>query len=349
MAPSRLDWRASSVAAAIAAAVIVGSLTDYLSAQSGPPPDPRIADALDRGEAAIKAKKWEDALDAFKEAHSAANKTSPPALFGMARAYHGLGAFKNEAESCADALKLLGSGSPTFEAVLRNQRGMALFSLAEKHTDKALKDAEAEFRAAMVLPGAAPMTRFNLGVTLLRQGKDEEGIPLLQAFVDAGVKAPELDLAKRMIDNPRRARENYAPDYSLTTRAGEFLSSKEMVGKTIFLDFWGTWCGPCLAATPDLVRLYRKLAGDGFVMIGVSSDAASAKQTWMNYIDENKMTWPQTLDTSRNVIRAFNVNTYPTYIVINHEGIVTMRLEGFGSTTIQQVESEIKKQMKANK
>jgi thiol-disulfide isomerase/thioredoxin len=341
--------RASGVAAIVALGLICLSPLDRVRAQGTPQADPRIADATDRGEAALKTRKWEEALNAFKEAHAASNKSSPLALFGMARAYHELGAYKNEAESCADALKLLGGSNPLFEAVLRNQRGLALFGLAEKPTDKVLKEAEAEFRTALELPGAAPITRFNLGVTLLRQSRDEEGIALLQSYVDAVPKAPETDRARRMIDNPRRARENFATDYSLTTRAGEFLSSKDLVGKTVFLDFWGTWCGPCLAATPDLVRLYRKLEANGFVMIGISSDAASAKQTWMNYIDENKMTWPQTLDSSRNVIRAFNVGTYPTYIVINHEGIITMRLEGYGRTTIQQAESEIRKQMKANR
>lgn len=310
--------------------------------------DARVTEALDKGEAALKARKWEEALDAFKQAHNAANKSSPVPLFGMARAYHGLGAYKNEAQSCLDALKVVGSNQ-ALEATLRNQRGMALFSLAEKNTDKVLKDAEAEFRAALQLPTAAAITKYNLGVTLLRQGRDPEGLPMLTAYVESGVKAPEIETAKRMIENPRRAREPYAPDYSLTTREGEFLSSKELVGKTVLLDFWGTWCGPCRAATPELIKLYRKLAGDGFVMIGVSSDAPSAKQTWMDYIDQHKMAWPQNLDTGRAVHRAFDVRVFPTYIVIDAEGIIRIRLEGYGGSTVQQIEHEVKKSLKANK
>ncbi len=307
-----------------------------------------MSEALDKGEAALKNRKWEEALDSFKQAHTLAGKTSSVALFGMARAYHGLGAYKNEADTCLEALKVLGP-NVGLEVILRNQRGMALFSLAEKNTDKVLKDAEAEFRAAMALPGAEPMTHFNLGVTLLRQSRDAEGLELLKAFVDSGVKAPEIDTAKRMIDNPRRARENYAPDYSLTTRAGEFVSSKELVGKTVLLDFWGTWCGPCRAATPELVKLYKKLAGEGFVMVGISSDSPSDKQVWIDYIDKNKMEWPQNLDTTRAVHRAFKVGSFPTYIVIDAEGIMKFRLEGYGSSTVGQLESEIRKSLKANR
>jgi len=334
-----------AVAALFVAAILV-SVTLPVLAQA--PADPRVTDALDKGEAALKIKKWEEALDSFKQAHNLANKTSSVALFGMARAYHGLGAYKNEADSCQEALKVLGP-NVALEATLRNQRGMALFSLAEKNTDKVLKDAEAEFRTALALPGAAAITRYNLGVTLLRQERDPEGLELLKAYVDSGVKGADVDNAKRMIENPRRARENFAPDYSITTRAGEFLSSKDLVGKTVLLDFWGTWCGPCRAATPDLVKLYKKVAGDAFVMVGISSDAPTDKQTWADYIDKNKMEWPQNLDTTRAVHRAFQVTKFPTYIVINAEGIVKLRLEGLGSTTVQQLESEIKKSLKANR
>lgn len=335
-------------ASALLAAWLVIERTP-LVAQSPPAPDPKAAAALDRGEAAIKAKKWEGALDAFKQAHTLLDKTSTAALFGMSRAYHGLGAYKTEAATCLEALKYVGTNQ-AMEATLRNQRGMALFSLAEKNTDKELKDAEAEFRAALPLPGAAAIIRYNLGVTLLRQGRDQEGLDLLHAFVDANVRAPEIDVAKRMIDNPRRARENFAPDFSLTTRAGEFMTGRDLVGKTVLLDFWGTWCGPCRAATPDLVGLYKKLAGDKFVMIGISSDSAGDKQVWMDYIDENKMLWPQNLDTTRAVHRAFSVDAFPTYVVIDAEGIIRMRLTGYSSSiTRQRLDSEIKKSMKANK
>ena len=334
-----------------AAAVLVASalmVTVAFPVRAQAPADPRVTDALDKGEAALKTRKWEEALDSFKQAHTLANKTSAVALFGMARAYHGLGAYKNEADSCQEALKVLGPNA-ALEATLRNQRGMALFSLAEKNTDKVLKDAEAEFRAALALPGAAAITRFNLGVTLLRQERDPEGLELLKAYVESGVKAAEVDTARRMIENPRRARENFAPDYSLTTRGGEFLSSKDLIGKTVLLDFWGTWCGPCRAATPELVKLYKKLAGDAFVMVGVSSDSPNDKQTWTDYIDKNKMEWPQNLDTNRAVHRAFNITSFPTYIVIDAEGIMKLRLQGYGSRTVQQLESEIKKSLKANK
>lgn len=345
---SRLAARAV-IAFAIICVAWLTSDGRSLSAQA-PTTDPKIAEALSAGEAGLKARKWEEALTAFKTGYDQSEKSSLAALWGMARAYHGLKAYKNEAAVCLDALKLVGSDQ-VMESNLRNQRGMALYSLAEKNTDKVLKDAESEFRAALTLPGSGAMTRFNLGTTVLRQGgRDPEGIELLNSAIEGGLKSPQLETAKRMIAEPRRARENFAPDFSLTTRDGEFLASKDLLGKTVLVDFWGTWCPPCRAATPGLVNLYKRVAGPSFVMIGVSSDAPGDKGKWTSYLDENKMIWPQHLDTTRATIRAFEVDSYPTYVLIDPEGIVRLRVEGFSpSTTMSELEGAIKKSLKAGK
>lgn len=89
------------------------------------------------GETALTRRLFEPALKSFKRAHSLKDKKSLEALHGMARAYHGLGAFKNAVETCDDALKLAGEDQ-TWQARLRNQRGLSLFSWATKSDDKRL-------------------------------------------------------------------------------------------------------------------------------------------------------------------------------------------------------------------
>ncbi len=181
-------------------------------------PDPKFTAAMQKGEAALKARRFEEAIDAFKQANAIRNKTSAAAFHGLGRAYHGLGAFKSEAENCAEGLKHVGDDR-RLQAMLQNQRGMALFSLADKNTDKEIRDAEAEFRSALVMAEAPPIAWYNLGVVLLKQSRDAEGLVALQAYIDSGVRAPEIDLAKKMIENPRRGRENYAPDYAFASLA----------------------------------------------------------------------------------------------------------------------------------
>ncbi len=308
--------------------------------------DPKVQEALQAGEAALRARQFDDAVDAFKKAHNLANKSSAVALYGLSRAYHALGAYKNEAESCAEALKHVGDDT-LFAAMLHNQRGMALAAQAAKNDPKLLVEAEAAFRTAFDLAPTVVAAKYNLGVTLLRQGKDDEGKAVLAQYVELNTPGPDLATARRLIENPRRARENYAPDYRATTLDGQYLASGDLAGKTVLLDFWGTWCPPCLAATPDLVKLQRKFAGDGFLMVGVSSDQASQETAVREYVAKNKMDWPQNIDLTRQVHNAFQVRVFPTYIVIDREGIIRERVEGWNpNSTIGRLERAIQNSLK---
>jgi thiol-disulfide isomerase/thioredoxin len=327
----------------VVAMAVAASLTKPAQArQDQTTPDPKFAAALQKGEAELKSRRFDEAIQSFKQANAIQNKTSAAAFFGLCRAYHGFGAFKSAAEQCADGLKHVGDDQ-RLRASLHNQRGMALFSLARKNTDKEIREAETEFRSALLVPEAPPIAWYNLGVMLLKQNRDQEGIVALQAYLDTGARAPEIDLARRMIENPRRGREDFAPDYAFASLAGDYINSKELVGKTVLLDFWGTWCGPCRQATPDLVRLHKKFRDEPFVLLGISSDKATDRGKWEDYITKTKMEWPQFLDLSRQVHRPFQITAFPTYIVIDTEGIVRTRVQGFGPSTMGNLESAIKK------
>jgi thiol-disulfide isomerase/thioredoxin len=308
------------------------------------------AAALRKGDAELKLRRYEAAIEAFNEANALKNKQSADAFYGLSMAFYGLQAFKSSAEAAANGLKHVGDNARLM-ASLRNQRGAALQSMAEKPTDKELAMAEVEFRAVMAVTDTVPLASYNLGIVLLRQSRDKEGQHELQAFVDRGLKLPEVELAKKLIDNPRRARENYAPDYTFTTIDGEFISSKDLLGKTVLLDFWGTWCPPCLAATDDLVRLHKKYSTDpNFVMIGIASEQGGTSMPTKEYIASHKMVWTQMIDTTRKVQSTFQVRTYPSYIVIDSEGIIRGVTQGYSTTArLSDLESIIKAALKKGK
>ena len=271
----------------------------------------------------LRRRRWEDALKSFKRANEMRNKLSAECFIGMAQAYQGLEAYKNVAESC-DRVIELAAGDPKTLAAAYNLKGIALQSQAAGKDQKKLQESEAAFRQALALGSDLPVVRFNLGFTLLQEGRDPEGIVELKKFTELERDGAKSEQALKLIENPRRAREAYAPDFSLTTADGEYLSLDDLRGKIVVLDFWATWCPPCVSAVPTIRDLRKRYAKEpSFVIIGVSSDSDEAK--WKDFTAKNQMVWPQYLDRDHHIQRAFDVHAFPTYIMIDHEGIVRFR------------------------
>jgi thiol-disulfide isomerase/thioredoxin len=331
---------------AVATFVAVFASVSLLAQQ---PASNDVSQLIVQGEAALRAKQFEPALAHFKKANDLEKKTSAVAMLGMARAYSGLDAFKSAADILLKAIEHAGD-QPVLAAQIHNERGLALMALSEKSTDKALKDAEASFRAIVAGPVAMPMAHFNLGVVLLRQMRDGEGVESLQAYLATGAKTPEADLAKSYVANPRRAREPFAPEFSIATMEGELISLADLKGRVVLLDFWGTWCPPCRAATPTLTEIARQYSKEPFTMIGVSSDSAADRQKLKDYVAEHNMGWPEIHDTRATVIRLYQVRSYPTYVIIDAEGVIRERFEGWNpSSTRLNLQRSVDKWLKEAK
>ena len=144
------------------------------------------------------------------------------------------------------------------------------------------------------------------------------------------------------MENPRRARENFAPDFSFTSADGEYITLEDLKGKVVMLDFWGTWCPPCVASVPELRNLYRRYSKEQFVLIGISSDFDEAK--WRDFTGKNRMLWPQYRDTDRRILETFSIRAFPTYIIIDHEGILRFQSTGFGAANL---DAAVKRQIRA--
>lgn len=306
-------------------------------------PNPAFDEEMRKADALVQQRKYEDALQSYKKAFALTSKSSFDACVGMAVAYRGLGAHKNVAEVCADALKLAGDARQ--QAAVHNMRGAALVALADKPDDKRLTEAEREFLAAIAAKEDLYPAHLNLGVTLMKMNRDEEGVRVLKHYAEVAPKGKDVDYALRIIEEPRRAREAYAPDFSFTSKDGEFITLEDLRGKTVVLDFWGTWCKPCLMATPDLLKLRKKYAEQPVVFVGIA--VRDQEPEWAAYIEKNKMDWPQFLDTNRKIVMPFAVVSYPTYIVIDAEGIVRARKSGYSPSETQRwLDDEIRQSLK---
>jgi peroxiredoxin len=291
----------------------------------------------------LRRRRYEDALKGYKRANELREKKSVEALLGMAQAYYGLEAYKNVVET-AERVVLL-SSTPNDLARAYNLEGLALQTQAGVKDQKKLQDAEAAFRKGLTTGANFPILSYNLGFTLLEQGRDAEGIAELKKYAQTepdGAKAAE---AAKLIENPRRAREAYAPDFSFTSSDGEYISLDDLKGKVVLLDFWGTWCPPCVASVPALRDLQRRFAKEPlFRMISVSNDSDELK--WRGFVEKNGMAWTQYLDRDRHLVRAFDVRAFPTYILIDAEGIVRFREISSRWETSGDLPDAIKKHLK---
>ncbi|MGH9143570.1 MAG: TlpA family protein disulfide reductase [Vicinamibacterales bacterium] len=143
--------------------------------------------------------------------------------------------------------------------------------------------------------------------------------------------------------NPRRARENYAPDFDVQIADGRQVTLESLHGRVALLDFWGTWCPPCVRAVPSLRKLAKAHAADAFVILSVSSD--KDPKAWSAFTDKNGMVWPQYWDSNGRMQRTFGVKVFPTSVLLDREGIERLRVSGAGYHESRALADAIEKQI----
>jgi TonB family protein len=317
--------------------------------QPSPPPStaPRAAAAdadLDAAFDRLQRRQYEDAVKAFRSASDRRSQQCAVCWVGMARAFEAIGAAKNVVDACNRALAI-GDADKTLVIQAHQLKAIAIEDMTPTNDPKRLREAEDELRAALALDSSANYLHFNLGVALLREGQDAGGVAELKAELDLRPDSPHATRARQMIENPRRARENFAPPFSVVTLDREFVDLNALKGRVVLLDFWGTWCAPCVAALPTLRSLQKHHDKDPFVILSVSSD--SDESVVRTFVDKNQMVWPQYWDRDRKVQQAFDIRAYPTYVVIDDEGVVRFRTTGGGPITPAGLDDAVKKQLKA--
>lgn len=108
--------------------------------------------------------------------------------------------------------------------------------------------------------------------------------------------------------------------------SGHHVDLSTMRGKVVLVDFWATWCGPCVAEVPHVVAAYNKLHDKGFEIVGISLD--QNKNSLMNFTKKNGMTWPQYFDGKgwdNSISTKFGIRSIPAMWLLDKEGKVVSR------------------------
>jgi len=307
------------------------------------PNDP-FAQALAQGDLYQSKKKFDLALDAYHKADKLGHHSSAPCYMKIASIERKLGDFSNALEDAKRAEKVA-ADNKTVAIQAHLFRATLLTQMSGKPGDKKLKEAEEELRQSLALDSTIPLTHFNLGVVLLKQERDPEGLAEMNTYVAMPNADPATVVeARRIIASPIRARAPFAPDFSFTTHENENLSNAALRGKVVLLDFWGTWCPPCRESIPVTRNLQKKYANKNFQIVGISSD--DDEDVWKTFIKAQQMTWSEYIDLSGKVQESFKIDSFPTYILLDKDGVIRYRQSGFGEGTQAELEEAIDKALK---
>lgn len=138
--------------------------------------------------------------------------------------------------------------------------------------------------------------------------------------IEVGASAPDFTL------------ENIEPNQAAITLS-------ELSGKTVYVDFWASWCAPCLRSMPLINTLYGKYRDQGFEVIAINVD--DPIEDGEAFLEDNPVDYLVALDTDNTVLTDYGVIGMPTSYLIDPKGIVRMVHMGFKEKDIEIIEHEL--------
>lgn len=134
------------------------------------------------------------------------------------------------------------------------------------------------------------------------------------------VSEGELDVYRKMSFLPRPGRVE-APDFLLKTLDGQNRSLQQDRGKVVLMNFWATWCPPCIREMPAMQRLYDKFRAQGLEIVAVSVDQGNPDAV-RKFSESLKLNFPVVLDPEQVTKQAYQVRALPTTYLIDRKGRV---------------------------
>lgn len=125
------------------------------------------------------------------------------------------------------------------------------------------------------------------------------------------------------------------PAFQLTTLDGRAVTSEQLRGKVVLVNFWATWCPPCRVEMPGFQAVYDRNQSRGFVVLGISTDASGSERV-RTFLAEHQITYPVAM-ASASVVQAFGgANVLPTSFLIDRQGRIRNEVRGvFASMALE--------------
>jgi thiol-disulfide isomerase/thioredoxin len=157
-----------------------------------------------------------------------------------------------------------------------------------------------------------------------------------KAATNASSTAPAGKYAKPAIDT---SQFKAAPEWSLADLKGKPLTSKELQGKVVLVDFWATWCGPCRRTIPHLIDLHNAYKDKGLAVVGVSLDQQGPSVVGP-FVEKNKIPYTVVMGNQKVVEDFGGVRGIPTAFIISQDGKIVRKI--MGAVPAERYENDIK-------
>ncbi|MDT8419678.1 MAG: TlpA disulfide reductase family protein [Desulfuromonadales bacterium] len=118
-----------------------------------------------------------------------------------------------------------------------------------------------------------------------------------------------------------------APDFTLEDLQGNNVSLSDFKGKIVMVNFWATWCPPCIEEMPSMEQLSRRFAGEDFVLLAVNVEENS-RAVVENFLKKTPYTFPVLLDQDARVQQLYGAYRFPETVIINRQGEIVTRVVG---------------------
>jgi peroxiredoxin len=122
------------------------------------------------------------------------------------------------------------------------------------------------------------------------------------------------------IGNAQLAVGKIAPEISLMDKDGNTVTLSSLKGKVVLIDFWASWCGPCKAILPSVVKLYNKYKAQGLVVVGISVD--TDRDAWLRTAKAYKLPYTLLNDPGSTTTNSYGVYAIPTCFLIDKTGTI---------------------------
>jgi peroxiredoxin len=123
-----------------------------------------------------------------------------------------------------------------------------------------------------------------------------------------------------------------APDFTQNDVNGKPVNLSDFRGKYVLLDFWASWCVPCRAENPNVVRIYNKFKDKNFTVLGVSLDLPGKREAWLAAIKADHLEWTEVADLKfwdNIVAKKYGIRSIPQNFLIDPSGkIIAVNLRG---------------------